>query len=87
MRFQDLKFDKDKRYALGKDVQDHCYYLSIPVRNSRIEYEEYYQLTDKLYSDFMNNPSEADRFAKECRQRLHDDLLILSPGIERGEPA
>jgi hypothetical protein len=73
-------------YSLGQDVKLNCHILSIPVSNSLVDYEEYYKLTDDQYSTFTNDENSAKLFSDECRQRLHDDLLTLKPGTDRGVP-
>jgi hypothetical protein len=73
-------------YSLGRDVKLNCNILSIPVSNRLIDYEEYYKLTDEQYHSFIEDENLARQFADECRQHLHDDLLTLQPGTDRGVP-
>lgn len=51
-----------------------------------VDYEEYYRLTADQYCLFSNNVAAGGVFADECRARKRDDLIILAPGTDRGEP-
>lgn len=84
MKFVDMKVSRSDRYSLGREQDTGKPYLSIPVANRLVDYEEYYQLTDAKLDEFMNDASEASSFADECRSHLHDELLILKPGRDRG---
>lgn len=86
-RFIDASFSRERRYSLGKDVHNNIHYLSIPVSNQAVDYEEYYQITASQFDEYSSNESAALIFANACRERNHDDLLILAPGADRGVPA
>ena len=83
-RFQDDQVDVAGRFSLGTDTQTGSRYLSIPVANRLVDYEEFYALSTTIYQDFLGDRKLALEFANECRERLHDDLLILKPGSDRG---
>ncbi|UAJ09937.1 hypothetical protein [Polymorphobacter megasporae] len=82
-RFVDTKVCRSGRYSLGRDGTG-SYYLSIPLANPRIDYEEYYRLDSDEFARFFELDRLAEAFAEECRQRRHDDRLILPPGSDRG---
>jgi hypothetical protein len=86
MRFQDEQVSRDGRFSIGTDTRAGDPYLSIPVKNTLIDYEEYYRLTPEEHRRFAADTAAATAFADECRARLHDDRLILQPGSDRGEP-
>jgi len=86
MRFQDEQASHDRRFSIGIDHQTGDPYLSIPVGNRLVDYEEYYRLTPDEHRCFVTDIAAVTAFAGECRQRLRDDRLILSPGRDRGEP-
>jgi hypothetical protein len=69
---------------LGIDTQTRRPFLSIPVANRMIDYEEYYLLTAAQLEEFEENDEAALAFANACRDRKNDDLLILEPGSDRG---
>ena len=85
-RFSDTHVFREQRFAIGSDTQTHCYYLAIPVANQMVDYEEYYRLTYDQYRQFSNDGAAGGVFANECRARKRDDLIILAPGTDRGEP-
>jgi hypothetical protein len=85
-RFSDTHVFREQRFAIGSDTQTHGYFLSIPVANQMVDYEEYYRLTPDQYCLFSANAAAAGLFADECRARKRDDMIILAPGTDRGEP-
>jgi hypothetical protein len=86
MRFRDDRISREGRFSIGIDLRTGDPYLSIPVGNRLIDYEEYYRLTWDRYRLFVTDIATATVFADECRQRWWDELLILPPGRGRGEP-
>jgi hypothetical protein len=83
-RFSDIHISRESRYTLGRDGKEQCYFLSIPVANRMVDYEEYYSLTDPEYALLSNDEQKAKAFADACRNRDHDARLILKPGADRG---
>ena len=61
-------------------------YLSIPVSNGPVDYEEYYELTPDEYEQFLADVKGAADFAEVCRRHLEDERLIQKPGWNRGTP-
>jgi hypothetical protein len=84
MIFLDQLVRKDKRYSLGIEKTSNKKYLSIPVANSFVDYEEYYEITSEQFDAFQININEATVFANQCRKHTMDNLLIVKPGINRG---
>lgn len=84
MRFFSHYTSRQHQYSLGQDQETSAYYLSIPVANRLVTYEEYYKLEDDQYTEFKSQPELAKAFAEECRKQQHDGLLILKPGADRG---
>ncbi|NIE64468.1 hypothetical protein [Burkholderia sp. Ax-1719] len=84
MRFEDSYFSRDQRYSLGREMDSGKYYLSIPVSNRLVDYEEYYEITEAQADAFVRNPELAVEFADQCRNRLMDDRLLVQPGTDRG---
>lgn len=83
-RFEDIRVDVEGRFSLGIDHQSSAHYLSISVANRAVDYEELYQLDDTDYLSLSADRQLALTFAEDYRKRLHDDLLILKPGADRG---
>ena len=71
---------------LGRDLELECFYLSIPVSNPYVDYEEFYRLSDAEFERLMNDASAARTFADCCRRHEMDGRLILLPGESRGVP-
>lgn len=84
LRFEDATVDREGLLSLGRDRQGGQYYLSIPVANQMVDYEEHFRLDAAEYARFLADRQSARIFADECRARLHDDRLILPPGSDRG---
>ncbi|WP_328352497.1 TNT antitoxin family protein [Mycobacterium sp. NBC_00419] len=85
-RFQETLASAEGRYSLGVDLKTSGHFLSIPVSNRIVEYNEHYALSAEQHERFLDDWQAAVRFADECRARRHDDLLIYQPSDNRGEP-
>jgi hypothetical protein len=85
-RFVDGAFSAEQRCSLGVDQTTGTHYLSIPVSNRLVDYEEYYRLSAEEYDGFLADPARAYAFAERCRQRELDGLLIIPAGADRGVP-
>jgi len=69
---------------MGIDLDSGLHFASIPVSNGVVDYEEYFVLTDEQYEEFLDEPAVAVVFIEDCRRRLHDELLMVKPGSNRG---
>ena len=52
MKFEDTFFSRVERYAIGIEKESGRHYLSIPVTNHMIDYEEYYEISESDYNIF-----------------------------------
>ncbi len=86
VRFSELVFSREHGYCLGIETDSGCRYLSIPVSNGLVDYEEYYELAEPEFVRFVADPLEAARFAASCRAHERDDRLLQQPGGHRGTP-
>ena len=84
MKFIDSAVNKAKRYSIGREAESGRYYLSIPVSNRLVEYDEYYEISAELHDGYPGNQALVDAFAERCRKRMNDGLLFLQPGTDRG---
>ncbi len=84
MKFTDVLVRKEERYSIGIEEQTGKYYLSIPVANSRIDYEEYYEINKDEFDAFNASLAAATEFVRQCRAREQDGRLIVKPGKDRG---
>lgn len=87
MKFQDVMVNRELRFSLGVEQETGKYYLSIPVANRRVDYEEYYEIDKDAFERYQADPAAAAAFLERCRNREADDLLILKPGSDRGVPS
>jgi hypothetical protein len=86
MKFEQTYFSREYRYSIGVESTSGRYYTSIPVSNGIVDYEEYYELTEDQYREFLRDGEVAIKFTEACRRRGHDDLLLQPPGSNRGIP-
>ena len=86
MPFQDVRVFRDERFSVGVEQPSGQPYLSIPVSNGFVDYEEYYRLERAELDRFLADPRAAAEFAERCRRRELDHLLIQKPGSNRGVP-
>jgi hypothetical protein len=86
MKFEDTYFSKEDRYSLGIESTSGRHYVSIPVSNGIVDYEEYYEITPDEYHLFLCDKAAAVEFVESCRKHERDDLLIQKPGSNRGTP-
>lgn len=84
MRFIDTAVNREKRFSIGRDAESGRHYLSIPVANRLADYEEYYEISAELHDCYPVNKPVLSQFAEECRQQLHDALILQKPGTDRG---
>ena len=86
MKFNDLFFSKEKYFSVGIEEETGDYYVSIPVSNRHVDYEEYYWIDEQEFNKHKNDLIKLEYIADECRRRLRDKYLIIKPGTDRGEP-
>ncbi|SHF79022.1 hypothetical protein [Vibrio gazogenes] len=86
MIFKDKKINKEHRFSIGVEEMSGKYFVSIPVSNSYVDYEEYYEIDESQFQLFYQNMELALSFVKLCRERKKDHLLLQPPGDLRGEP-
>ncbi|MCV7101199.1 hypothetical protein [Mycobacterium palustre] len=76
----------DERYSFGIESKPGRCYVSIPVRDGIVEYEECYEITEDENTKLLHDEAAAVAFVEACRRREHDDLLVQRPGSEGGTP-
>ncbi len=86
MKFNDLFVFRADYFTIGQEVESGRYYLSIPVSNGFVEYEEYFGLSEEEFARFSAGLEEMRALAKECQARREDERLLTKPGSKRGEP-
>lgn len=86
MNFEDRYVSREHRFSLGEETVSGTYFLSFPVSNGLVDYEEFYALNDEEYQLFRADPESALPLLERCRRREEDDRLIQQPGSNRGTP-
>ncbi|BCS47127.1 MULTISPECIES: hypothetical protein [Pseudomonas syringae group] len=84
MVFKDGFVNRDLMFSLGIEETSGRFYLSFPVSNGLVDYEEYYEIDKASFDLFHTDLIAADAFATTCRRRERDDLLIQKPDAKRG---
>lgn len=86
MKFNDLYFSREKYFSVGIEESSGEYYVSIPVSNRHVDYEEYYRIDKDIYEKYKEDLSQLEFIADECRKHMRDDDLLIKPGPDRGVP-
>lgn len=86
MKFHEVYFSRRNRYSIGIELTSGQNYISIPVSNGIVDYDEYYVLAPTQYDELLEDPSAASEFVEACRRHEHDDCLLQRPGTNRGTP-
>jgi hypothetical protein len=86
MKFRNLCISKPHRFAIGIEDVSGKHYISIPVSNQLVDYEEYYEISDTEFKLFEKSLDEARALADRCKKRLEDVRLLQKPGKMRGSP-
>lgn len=84
MEFVDNYVFKEKRFSIGRELTTGKCYLSIPVSNGIVDYEEYYEIEEELLSECPDNMEQLCILASLCRRQKNNDRLIIMPGTKRG---
>jgi hypothetical protein len=84
VKFEDCFVSAEHRFSIGREVDSGKYYLSIPVSNGLVDYEEHYEITGSDAERFRTAPELARQLAEKCRNRTIDAALIVQPGTDRG---
>ncbi|MBO9551041.1 hypothetical protein [Pseudomonas sp.] len=84
MRFNDTYTSRAHRFSLGIELASQQCYLSIPVSNAMVDYEEYYRIDKARYEAWLQESSAALPMVVRCRRRELDHALLMQPGAQRG---
>jgi hypothetical protein len=89
MKAPDLKckfVDRERRFSLDVDRHSGRTFVSIPVQNRYVEYDENYEVDRETFARFLADPTLAHPFVERARRRELDHLLLFKPGSDRGDP-
>ncbi|MGF6394551.1 DUF6966 domain-containing protein [Pseudomonas plecoglossicida] len=84
LKFDDAFTSREYRFSLGCETSSNRRYLSIPVSNGQVDYEEYYAIEDDRFEAWLREPSAALPMVIRCRRRGMDPALMVQPGANRG---
>ena len=84
MRLKTVHVDRVNRFSLEIDEDSSRTFVSIPVRNQAVEYDEYYEVSYATFDRFTADPALAHGFVEQARNRELDHLLLFPPGADRG---
>jgi len=82
--FVDRLVSREHRFSIGVVKETGQHYISIPVSNQRVDYEEYYEIDEAMAARFLAGPDDALPFVERCRRREEDARLIYQPSADRG---
>ncbi|RON56318.1 hypothetical protein [Pseudomonas frederiksbergensis] len=84
MKFQDIAINHTEYFSIGQEADSGKFYLSIPVSNGLVDYEEYYEIDKLSFDQYLEDSSKALDFVEQCRNRRMDHLLMFQTGSDRG---
>lgn len=84
MKFNDVFVSREHMFSIGIEETSGKFYVSIPVSNGLVDYEEYYEIDRATFELFQRDLAAALAFVERCRRRELDELLIVQPGTNRG---
>lgn len=78
--------DRTLRFSLDVDDETGRTFVSFPVQNRMVEYEEHYVVDAATFETYVADPTRAHDFVKRAKNRELDHLLLYPPGTDRGWP-
>ena len=86
MDFVDLYVSRVDRFSVGYERSLGVWFLSIPVSNGFVDYEEYYEVAPDVLEQIASDYNLFLRTVEACRERKMDQFLLVKPGKKRGSP-
>lgn len=86
MKIKSVHVDRVRRFSLDVDEESGRTFVSIPVRNSAVEYTEWYEVDGDTFRRFTSDPTLAHDMVDKAKRRQLDHLLLFRPGTDRGVP-
>lgn len=84
VRIKPVLVDTVNRFSLDIDEESGRTFVSIPVRNSMAEYDEWYEVDAETFEKFRGNMALALELVGKAKRREVDHLLLFHPGADRG---
>ncbi|MDH5178083.1 MAG: hypothetical protein OEZ39_16380 [Gammaproteobacteria bacterium] len=85
MKFVDIHINKENRFSLGTETESGKFYISIPVCNQMVDYEEYYETTKEIIDNYPHNIDEILSLIEKFIRHECDETLIIKPEITKEE--
>lgn len=86
-RYRTVAVNRQQRYALEIDDRTGRCYVSFPVSNRLVDYEEAYEVDRATFDRYRADLDSALEFVTRCRNHEMDHLLREQPGSDRGTPS
>jgi len=86
MQLRAVFTDRVMRFSLETDETSGRAFVGIPVRNTMVEYIEWYEVDAATFARFVADPTQAHELVGKARRREVDHLLLFKPGRDRGAP-
>lgn len=86
MKLRTVFVDPVRRFSLDVDEDSGRTFVAIPVRNSTVEYDEWYEIDRAVFEEYRVDPTRAHDLVARARRREIDHLLLFPPGRDRGLP-
>ncbi len=84
MKFEVTNFSRELRFAIGIVENSNKFFLSFPVTNGAVDYEEYYEISKEEYESIFEDLNNGLDLLKRCRERNEDQRLLVKPQPKRG---
>lgn len=84
VKLKDLYVSPVDRFSIEIEEGSGAYYLSIPVSNGFVDYEEYYKVDSDVLEKIAKDYSGFLKTVEACRNRKMDQYLLVKPG-KKGE--
>ena len=63
MKFKDVVVNREEKSSVGVEEDSGKHYVSIPVSNGMVDYEEYYEIDQPTFERYRTDPTSALEFA------------------------
>ncbi len=84
MKLKSIFTNETEYFSIGHEETSGKFYLSIPVSNRLVDYEEYYKISKACFNRYLEKPDSALEFVEQYRYQKMDHVLMIKPGSDRG---
>lgn len=83
MKLKSIFTNETEYFSIGLEETSGKFYLSIPVSNRLVDYEEHNEIPKACFDRYLEKPDSALEFVEQCRNQRMDHLLMIKPGSDR----